>query len=184
MKQCSRWAVNPTKLIQIRTLRTLVLDQSLLVRRAPAWCAKLVMKAILWQGLCRTFVLQLVVCVGKTTRTSPSHLRTLRTYVVAMKRLMPVLRLHNQLHYRLPLVLLLMSRDYRNSAEFVVGSYTGAHSSPVNPPTASLMQPPQQTNASSLPVEEDVDRYYQSLEQPYEQLSVNAEPAHDARIND
>lgn len=40
------------------------------------------------------------------------------------------------------------SRDYRHSAEFVVGPYPGSTNSESNPPTAALMQPPQQSSMS------------------------------------
>ena len=67
------------------------------------------------------------------------------------------------------------SRDYRNSAEFVVGPYPGSRPASPNPPTAALMQPPQQ-NAVSPPsanqgVESVVSDYRRSF--PGESKSIS-----------
>jgi hypothetical protein len=65
------------------------------------------------------------------------------------------------------------SRDYRNSAEFVVGSYPGSQSP--NAPTAALMQPPTQTTVppplANQPVEAVVADYNRSF--PGEPKSIS-----------
>lgn len=59
-------------------------------------------------------------------------------------------------------------RDYRNSAELVVGGYPPTASasrptSPANPPTANFMQPPTSKPSSPLPVEQVLGSYEQSF---------------------
>jgi hypothetical protein len=66
------------------------------------------------------------------------------------------------------------NRDYRNSAEFVVGAYPAptspSRSISPNAPTASFMQPPAQAT-SPIPVENVLSNYEQSL--PGERKSVS-----------
>lgn len=66
------------------------------------------------------------------------------------------------------------SRDYRNSAEFVVGSYPGSRPASPNPPTAALMQPPQNVASppsGNQPVESVLSDYGRSL--PGENKSIS-----------
>lgn len=57
------------------------------------------------------------------------------------------------------------SRDYRNSAEVVVGSYPGSASRPSSPspPTASFMSPPKTTASSDQVVDSVLADFHQSL---------------------
>ncbi|EIN06419.1 hypothetical protein PUNSTDRAFT_105403 [Punctularia strigosozonata HHB-11173 SS5] len=75
------------------------------------------------------------------------------------------------------------NRDYRNSAEVVVGAYplptspSRSTSPNANPPSAAFMQPPRQAT-SPIPVESVVSNYEQSL--PGERKSVNRSDSRQA----